>query len=263
MQSIGIIGYGGIARTAIDLVRRCEAGRIAGLLLRPGREATAAESGLPVFTDMVDLIVERPSVVAECAGQEAVRAYGPAVLAAGIDLIVISIGALADARIEAALSNAAQRGGGQLLLPSGAIGGIDALAAMRFGGLSSVAYRSRKPPAAWAGSPAEDAVDLKALSEATVFYRGTAREAALAYPKNANVAATVALAGLGLDQTEVEMIADPKVRGNVHEIVAEGASGRFTIQLEGRPSPDNPRTSALTALSVARALINRDAAIQI
>ena len=92
------------------------------------------------------------------------------------------------------------------------------------------------------------------LSARTVLYRGTAGEAALLYPQNANVAAAVALAGLGFDATEVELVADPAAPGNVHEIEAEGAAGRFAIQLQGKPSRTNPKTSALAALSVARAL---------
>ncbi len=140
------------------------------------------------------------------------------------------------------------------MLPAGAIGGIDAIAAMRLGGLDAVRYRSRKPPAAWRGSPAEKVADLDKLTSRTVLYRGTAGEAALLYPQNANVAAAVALAGLGFDATEVELVADPEAPGNVHEIEAEGAAGRFAIQLQGKPSRTNPKTSALAALSVARAL---------
>ena len=148
-------------------------------------------------------------------------------------------------RCSARLKSAAQDGNSRILLPAGAIGGIDAIAAMRVAGLSSVRYRSRKPPAAWRGSPAEQVVDLGALTQRTVLYRGTAGEAALLYPQNANVAAAVALAGLGFDLTEVELVADPDAPGNVHEIEAEGAAGRFAIQLQGKPSRSNPKTSAL------------------
>jgi aspartate dehydrogenase len=149
------------------------------------------------------------------------------------------------------------------MLPAGAIGGIDAIAAMRLAGLATVRYRSRKPPAAWRGSPAEQVTDLGKLTQQVVLYKGTAGEAALLYPQNANVAAAVALAGLGFDATEVELVADPDAPGNVHEIEAEGAAGRFAIQLQGKPSRSNPKTSALAAMSVARALINAQATIVI
>jgi aspartate dehydrogenase len=192
-----------------------------------------------------------------------VAEHGPAVLRRGIDCLVISIGALADAKLFASLKSAARDGNSRILLSAGAIGGVDAIAAMRLGGLTSVRYRSRKPPLAWRGSPAERLVDLGKLAKRTMLYKGTAGEAALLYPQNANVAATVALAGLGFDATEVELVADPDAPGNIHEIEAEGASGRFAIELQGKPSRTNPKTSALAALSVARALINEQAMIVI
>jgi aspartate dehydrogenase len=161
------------------------------------------------------------------------------------------------------LKSAAQEGNSRILLPAGAIGGIDAIAAMRVGGLASVRYRSRKPPAAWRGTAAEQVIDLTKLTRRTVLYKGNAGEAALRYPQNANVAAAVALAGLGFEATEVELVADPDAPGNVHEIEAEGTAGRFAITLQGKPSRTNPKTSALAALSVARALLNEAATIVI
>jgi len=258
MPGIGIIGYGGIARTAITLVEAHGAGPIEAVLVRSGREGTLAD-GLTAVTSIDEMIAVQPDIVAECAGQHTVGVFGPPILEAGIDLLVISIGALADPTIEKALRNAAATGKSQILLPAGAIGGIDALAAMRLAGLNRVFYRSRKPPRAWAN----DVDDMSMITQATVLYSGTAREASLSYPKNANVAATVALAGVGFDATTVELVADPAAPGNVHEIEAEGPSGRFAITLQGNPSPENPKTSALTGLSVARALINRSAAVQI
>jgi aspartate dehydrogenase len=174
---------------------------------------------------------------------------------------VISVGALADPVLYDRLKTAAEFANSRLLLPAGAIGGIDAIAAMGVGGLTFVRYRSRKPPAAWRGSPAEKVVDLGKLAQPAVFYSGTAREAALLYPQNANVAAAVAIAGLGFERTQVELVADPDAPGNVHEIEVEGIAGRFAIQLQGKPSRTNPKTSALAALSVVRALMNEQATI--
>lgn len=262
MPGIALIGYGGIARTV--LARLQEAGRLSavtGVLVRPGR--APADAIVPTADSLDALLAARPEIVAECAGQPAVEAHGEAILRAGIDLLVISIGALADDALFARLRAAAEAGGAKLLLPAGAIGGVDAIAAMRLGGLDRVVYRARKPPAAWKGSPAEEVCDLDALTGATRLYAGTAREAARRFPKNANVAATVALAGLGMDRTEVELLADPAAPGNLHEIEAWGASGRIRVELEGLPSPENPRTSALTGLSVARALLNRGGAVEI
>ncbi len=263
--SVGLIGYGGIAQDAVAAVRAAGGGvKFAGALCRPGRaaQARAALPGIDIVETLDDLLARKPGVIAEVAGQGAVKECGPEVLRRGTDLLVISIGALAEPKLLESLKTAAQ-GGGRLLLPAGAIGGIDAIAAMRLGGLNAVRYRSRKPPAAWRGSPAEKVADLDSLKSRTVLYRGTAGEAALLYPQNANVAAAVALAGLGFDATEVELVADPDAPGNVHEIEAEGAAGRFAIQLQGKPSRTNPKTSALAALSVVRALLNLQASIVI
>jgi len=255
---VGFIGCGGIAQDVIAALRDERMPNdieIVGALARPGRCGIARQRlpGIEVVEELDDLLAYRPELIAEVASQRAVADYGEAVLRSGADLLVISIGALADAAL-------LER---RILLPAGAIGGVDALASMRIGGIASVRYRSRKPPAAWRGSPGEKVVDLGKLNEPAVLYRGTAREAALLYPQNANVAAAVALAGLGFERTEVELVADPATPGNVHEIEVEGAAGRFAIELQGKPSRANPRTSALAALSVARALLNEQAMIVI
>jgi aspartate dehydrogenase len=266
MTSVGLIGYGGIAQDVIAALSASKADvQIVGALSRPGHaeKARAVLRDLDIVESLGALLARKPAIVAEVAGQQAVAEHGEAVLRAGIDLLIISVGALAAPDLLARLKAAARAGKSRILLPAGAVGGIDAIAAMRVGGLASVRYRSRKPPAAWRGSPAEQVADLAKLTQRTVLYTGTAGEAALLYPQNANVAATVALAGLGFDATEVELVADPHAPGNVHEIEAEGAAGRFAIQLQGKPSRSNPKTSALAALSVARALMNEKATVVI
>ena len=266
MTSVGVIGCGGMAQDVVAALRAAPDGvQIAGALARPGRAEAAREKlcGIEIVEALDALLARQPAIIAELASQAAVNEYGESVLRSGVDCLIISVGALADPGLLRRLKSAAQAGNSRMLLPAGAIGGIDALAAMRRGGLTAVRYRSRKPPAAWRGSPAEQAVDLGMLERRTVLYKGTAGEAALLYPQNANVAAAVALAGLGFDATEVELVADPDAPGNVHEIEAEGVAGRFRIELQGKPSRTNPKTSALAAMSVAHALLNQSATVVI
>ncbi len=203
-----------------------------------------------------------PNLVVECAGQGAVEQYAEDVLLAGIDLMVISTGALADDGTRARLMAAAERTGARIILPSGAVAGIDGLMAHRIGGLKSVRYTSTKPPYAWKGTPAEDEFDLDGITERCVIFTGPAHEAARRYPKNANLAATVALAGLGMKKTEIRLVADPAVTpNNVGRIDAEGTYGTLTVECRGLPAPSNPKTSATTALSVVHAILKGTGAI--
>ena len=191
-----------------------------------------------------------PSGPLRLAYAEAVDDAVRAAYAAGIDVITLSLGALADEGLARDLAAAAEAGGARLHLASGAIGALDALRAGAAGGLRSVCYTGRKPPKGWAGSPAEDVLDLSSLTTPAAHFEGSARQAALRYPKNANVAAAVALAGLGFDQTQARLVADPTAAGNIHEVEAEGNFGSFRFEITGASLPDNPRSSALAAMSV-------------
>lgn len=265
-ERVALIGFGAIGRAvAAGLLPDPEGPALAAVLVRPGREGEARDvlpEGVAVVTGLPALLAARPTLVVECAGQGAVREHASDVLAAGLDLMVISTGALAEAGLHDRLAATAAASGARILVPAGAIAGLDGLGALRLAGLSAVTYTSTKPPAAWRGTPAEDFVDLDGLTEPVTFFEGTAREAALAYPKNANLAATVALAGLGLDATRVRLVADPAATGNTGVIEAVSAIGTMTLVMAGRASR-NPKTSASTALSLLHAIRARTAVLAI
>lgn len=242
---IAFIGDGGISRSVREtLTASGIAFETTAIVSRHSLEGAGIEG----------LLASAPDIVVECAGHGAVIEYGESVLLAGLPLMIVSIGALADVELYGRLRAAAESGRSQIILAAGAMAGIDALAAARLGGLQRVCYVGRKPPLAWRGTSAEKLVDLASLDAPEIFYRGSARDAALTYPKNSNVAATIALAGIGFDRTEVELVADPSIEQNVHELMFEGSDGRFEISICGAPSKANPKTSALTAHSIARLL---------
>lgn len=257
-----LIGYGPVARYVAAEVDRRNDVRLAGVICREGREDAARAalgSDLEIWTSAGELVAADETVVLDCAGHQGLLAHGETVLRAGMDVITLSVGALSDPDLLARLLAAAEAGRSQLELVPGAVGGVDALAAARVGGLERVTYIGRKPPLGWKGSPAESVLDLDALTESAEHFRGSAREAARRYPKNANVAAMVALAGLGMEETTVSLIADPALSRNRHEVFAEGAFGQFRIEIEGRPLADNPKSSALAAMSMVRAVDRRAA----
>jgi len=268
-MKLGMIGFGNISTTLLGLLSEN--------LNEPLESLTVVR--LPEFSDSVqdvfetqfsdvarqfsvvtsaeELLAQRPDLVVECAGHAAVVAHVTPVLRAGTDTIIVSIGALADAKLEAMVREAAVEGGARLILPAGAIGGIDLLSALRPAGGLEVQYRGTKPPNAWSGTPAEDLLDLDALTEKAVFFSGTAREAATAFPKNANVAATLALAGAGFEATQAELIADPAAAGNIHEYSVTSPLTRYTLRIENQPSAGNAKTSVSTVYSVLREITNR------
>lgn len=260
MITFGLIGNGGIARDLLDyMAARSDAFSLTAILDAP--DVVNPPNKDYLVPSLEALIATKPDVIVECATVHALADYAAAVLEAGIDLIAVSIGGLVLGDTLERARAAAAASGARLHLVPGAVAGIDALAAGHYGQLKRVTYRSRKPPHAWAGAPGTPTFDPDELDEPLVLFKGTARESALAYPKNANVTATVALAGLGLDETAVELVADPTVERNIHIIEVEGSFGRFSIEMQGMPSRHNPKTSALTVLSVIRALENRAAPI--
>ena len=265
MMAVTLIGFGAIGRSLAERAVALGGLGVTSVVVRSARVANvqAQLDQLGLKARAVDVVPTNSNLALECAGHQALHAHVLPALSRGIECAVLSVGALSESGLPEKLEAAARSGNTRLTLLSGAIGGIDALAAARLAGLSEVIYTGRKPPQGWKGSPAEAVVNLDALTIATPIFEGSARDAARLYPKNANVAATLSLAGVGLDATRVRLIADPAVTENIHEVEARGAFGEMRLTMRGKPLADNPKTSALTVLSALRFLVNRSAALAI
>ncbi len=269
MQHIMIIGAGAIGtylvrelhrmypQVRLSCIERAEAAAGAR-----GRLRDIAGDAVSVY-ESVAAVPAGAQLAVECGGHAAVSQHGTACLEAGYDLLVASVGALADQALYDLLVAAARRSGRKLLIPAGAVAGMDGLAAARLAGIDRVRYTSRKPPLAWKKTHAETLCDLDTVREATEFLRTDARQAATLFPQNANVAATIALAGIGFERTEVSLNADPAAQGNTHLLEVEGACGSMRIELRNKPFPDNPKTSMLAGLSLLRVIRNRTEAVQV
>jgi aspartate dehydrogenase len=194
-------------------------------------------------------------LVIEAASQAAVKRYGRKILQRGRDLMVLSVGALADDAFLAELTGLAGGASRQLLIPSGAIGGLDALQAAAMDEISEVILTTTKPPHTIfrfgdeAGLP-----DLTSMTGPVCLFEGPASEAVARFPRNVNVAAALSIAALGFEKTTVRLIADPAARHNTHRVQAKGRFGELDVALRLNPSPTNPQTSYLAALSAIHLL---------
>jgi aspartate dehydrogenase len=252
---IAVIGAGAIGMSFAGELRSDDSFDIASY---DCREAPEFLPGPYAHLYSIDqLVTWRPHLVVECAGHHAVSTAVPPILRAGFDVVISSVGALAYRQVRQTLREASMVGNSSVLLIAGAVGGIDALSAAARSGLTEVRYTGRKPPRAWVGTPAEKQVDLSQITSPTVIFTGTAEQAATLYPQNANVAATIALHGIGFERTEVTLIADPSVTENCHEIYAHGPSGELRVSNSNSPFPANPKTSWLAALSLQARVIER------
>jgi aspartate dehydrogenase len=191
-------------------------------------------------------------VAVECAPAGLLEQICRPMLEAGKSVIVLSCGALLPRPELTELANAK---GGTIIVPTGALLGLDAVAAAAEGDIKSVRMTTRKPPVGLKGAPylEKNAISVDGLTEAKLVFSGTAREAAAGFPANVNVAAALSLAGIGPDRTQIEIWADPTVTRNCHSIEVDADSARFTLAIENVPS-DNPKTGKIVALSVLATL---------
>lgn len=208
----------------------------------------------PIKANLEDL-VRLSDLVVEAASQRAVPAIARATLQAGRNLMIMSVGALADADLYREIKKMASLHGSKVYLPSGAIAGLDGIKSASVGKIRKVTLTTTKNPRGLVGAPYlnEKKIDITALKSPTLIFEGSAAEAVKAFPANVNVAATLCLAARE-GEVLVRIIADPEIKVNRHEIVVEGDFGQITTQVENFPSPSNPKTSYLAALSAIATL---------
>ncbi len=238
MKTVGLIGCGAIGTLIAEAVEKriieCD-----GLVLfdidaaRTENLKSRLHVPVTVVKSVDEIIKFKPTVIVEAASQQAAKEFVGKIVAADIDLIVMSVGALLDLGVKSS----------RIHVPSGAIGGLDALSSAGLAGVDEIVLTTRKNPRI---------LDLDNREEKLV-YAGDAKEAVRRFPREMNVAATLALA-VGSDKVKVQVVSDPKVDRNVHEVKVKWKHGEMLFRFSNEPHPDNPKTSALAAWSAIRKL---------
>jgi aspartate dehydrogenase len=261
---VAIAGLGAIGRA---LARRLAAG-VPGLTLacaaardRAKAQAWLDEQKIACPLVELDAFPQHADLAVECAPAAIIEDICRPMLQAGKRVMVLSCGALLP---RPQLIELAQQHGGQIVVPTGALLGLDAVAAAAEGTINSVRMITRKPPIGLAGAPylVRNKISVDGLNAAKCVFAGTAREAAAGFPENVNVVAALSLAGIGPDRTTIEIWADPAVTRNCHNIEVDADSARFSLAIENIPS-ENPKTGRITALSVIAALRKLNAPLRV
>ena len=255
VRRVGIAGLGTVGRT---LARAIDAGipgaRLAAVSARdvPAAEAWMRSLSTPAPVVALEALAAHCDVVVECAPAALMPRLAEPVLRAGKQLIVLSSGALLE---HSYLIDLAREHGGQILVPTGALLGLDAVIAAAEGRITSVRMVSRKPVEGFRGAPflAQHGIDIEGIREPLRIFSGKAREAATGFPANLNVAISLSLAGIGPDLTELEIWADPTITRNTHTITLESDSAACTMTIQNIPT-ENPKTGRITAQSVVAML---------
>lgn len=223
---------------------------------RPLAEDLAAQLKKAIVVDNVEEELYHCDLVIEAASQVAAKDIIPKVVSRGVDMMVMSVGALVDDDFRSMVRAKANQAEAKIFIPSGAICGTDGLRSSAVGRLDEVELITIKGPKSLEGVPyiIDHGIDVDKVKEPTTIFSGTARDAVRFFPKNINVAATVALLGVGFDRTKVKIVLDPATHSNSHELRIKGEFGEMTCHTYNVPSPDNPKTSYLASLSAISAL---------
>ena len=254
------VAIGSLGTVGLEVARRVDAGELDGLALRAvsARDHVRARERMHAFRSPVEVVTagelaERADIVVECAPAAVFREIAEPVVRAGGTLVAVSAGALLD---HVDLVETARATGAQIVVPSGAVMGLDAVRGAAESGIATVTMITRKPPGGLAGAPhlVKHGIDVNGLDAPLKVFEGSARDGARGFPANVNVAAALGLAGVGPERTRLEIWADPGVTRNTHEIRLEAETVRFRLRIENVPSRENPRTGRSVAPSVIATL---------
>ena len=254
------VAIGGLGAIGLKVAAAIDQGALPGLALAAvsARDADKARRGMADFRSQVPVLplaglAEVAEVVVECCPAAHFREIAEATVARGRLFMPVSVGALLR---HMDLVDKARETGARIVVPTGALIGLDAVRAAAEGGIDSVTLVTRKPPGGLADAPylIEHDISVERLNEPKLVFDGSARDGAAGFPANVNVAAALSLAGIGPDRTRLQIWADPGVDRNMHTITVEADSARFTMTIENIPSEENPKTGKITALSVIAAL---------
>ena len=254
------LAVAGLGAIGLTVARRVDGGAVPGMTLAAvsardqdkARKTVAGFKSPPTVLSAATL-ADVADVVVECLPSRAFAEVAGPAIARGRIFMPLSVGALID---HMALIERARETGARIIVPTGALLGLDAVRAAAEGKIQSVTLETRKPPAGLVGAPllVERGISVEGLDEPILVFEGSAREAITGFPANVNVAVALSLAGIGPDRTRVQIWADPAVTRNTHTVILKSDSSDLTMKIENIPSRENPRTGAITALSVLAAL---------
>lgn len=264
MKKVAVIGYGSIGREIIASAKRQEIpnAKIIAVFDKQSQVVNSVDNengDVHLYSDFDEFYNSETysslDIIIECASKDAVREFGKKIIESKKDLIVLSVGAFSDKEYLVELQNLSSSNSTRILIPTGAIAGLDSIRSVRKY-LNSVTITTTKHPKSLAGAPFFESsrIRLDDINSETVLFEGNASTAIELFPANVNVAVAVALAGVGLEKTRVKIMTDPLISVNEHEIVAKGSFGEIHIVVQNIPSPTNPKTSYLASLSAIECL---------
>lgn len=256
MLKVGLIGYGTIGKEIASHISEGRAGNVSVGAILTRSEYHAALPSILMTNNSDTFFNQEFDMIIEAAGHDALKAYGTKVLSLGTDLLLLSTGALADTELYEKMSQTAKANACKIYIPSGAIAGLDRIASGTLGKIDEIKLVTSKPTKSWYGTIAEEQVNLETIHKPHCLFAGSARDAAKLFPESVNAAATLSFAGIGLDNTKVEVFVDPTIQQNVHKIIAVGEFGKMELSIQNNPAKTNPKSSPIVAMSVAKVLRN-------